>query len=247
MQTHRSLIRNTVRQFTADPRDGRLPALLLALTVVTGLVDAVSILELGRVFVANMTGNIVFIGFAVASAPGFSLTASLIALAGFLAGAGAGGPLTRRLGSSRTRLLAITAGTELVLVGTATIVVAAVAIPLPSGARDAVAGLLALAMGVQNTTARSLAVPDLTTTVLTMTLTGIASDVRAGATPTIFRRLLSVAAMLAGAAIGALLVIHSETALTLAIAVGLLLMVGAMALQARTVAPEAAAAKTPAH
>ncbi|WP_020644830.1 DUF1275 family protein [Amycolatopsis balhimycina] len=36
------------------PRD--LAALLLALTVVTGVVDAVSFLGLGRVFVANMTG-----------------------------------------------------------------------------------------------------------------------------------------------------------------------------------------------
>jgi hypothetical protein len=37
--------------------------LLLTLTVVTGTVDAVSILSLGRVFVANMTGNVVFVGF----------------------------------------------------------------------------------------------------------------------------------------------------------------------------------------
>src|SRR5689334_10344302 len=80
----------------ADPRFGRLPALLLALTVVTGLVDAVSILRLGRVFVANMTGNVVFVAFAAAGAPGFSLVASLIALAGFLVGAVAGGRLTRR-------------------------------------------------------------------------------------------------------------------------------------------------------
>jgi uncharacterized membrane protein YoaK (UPF0700 family) len=37
-------------------------AALLGLTVVTGLVDAVSYLRLGRVFVANMTGNVVFLG-----------------------------------------------------------------------------------------------------------------------------------------------------------------------------------------
>ena len=53
----------------------------------TGLIDAVSILALGHVFVANMTGNIVFIGFAAAGAPGFSLPATLSALAGFLLGA----------------------------------------------------------------------------------------------------------------------------------------------------------------
>src|SRR5579859_3544414 len=73
-------------RFRGDSRYGPLPALLLALTTVTGLVDAVSILRLGRVFVANMTGNVVFTGFALTGAPGFSLSASLFALAGFLAG-----------------------------------------------------------------------------------------------------------------------------------------------------------------
>jgi uncharacterized membrane protein YoaK (UPF0700 family) len=58
---------------------GPLPALLLLLTVATGVVDAVSLLALGRVFIANMTGNVVFIGFALAGAPGFSLIASLLA------------------------------------------------------------------------------------------------------------------------------------------------------------------------
>jgi hypothetical protein len=71
---------------------------LLLLTVVTGLVDAVSILQLGRVFVANMTGNVVFTGFAIAGAPGFSLSASLFALFGFLVGAMIGGSLIGRLG-----------------------------------------------------------------------------------------------------------------------------------------------------
>lgn len=64
---------------------------MLLLTVLTGVVDAVSILSLGRVFVANMTGNVVFIGFALAGASGFSLAASLSALGGFLVGAAIGG------------------------------------------------------------------------------------------------------------------------------------------------------------
>ena len=79
------------RALIADERHGPLPLLLLALTVLTGVVDAVSILALGRVFVANMTGNIVFVGFAIGGAPGFSLSASLAALGGFLLGAFAGG------------------------------------------------------------------------------------------------------------------------------------------------------------
>ncbi|MFE4955259.1 DUF1275 family protein [Streptomyces sp. NPDC056653] len=47
-------------------RHGPLPPLMVALTVVTGLVDAVSHLQLGAVFVADMTGNVVFSGFAFA-------------------------------------------------------------------------------------------------------------------------------------------------------------------------------------
>jgi hypothetical protein len=59
-----------IRSLVADPRHGPLPALLLLLTATTGVVDAVSILSLGRVFVANMTGNVVFVGFALVGAPG---------------------------------------------------------------------------------------------------------------------------------------------------------------------------------
>lgn len=65
--------------------------MLLVLTLLTGVIDAVSVLGLGRVFVANMTGNIAVIGFALAHAPGFSLANSLAALVGFLAGAFAWG------------------------------------------------------------------------------------------------------------------------------------------------------------
>ena len=56
------------------------------MTLVTGLVDAFSYLALGHVFVANMTGNVVFLGFAVAGADGFSILASLVAGASFLMG-----------------------------------------------------------------------------------------------------------------------------------------------------------------
>src|SRR6201986_2352155 len=80
---------------------GPLPELLLILTAITGLVDAVSILALGRVFVANMTGNVVFAAFALVGAPGFSLSASLFALLGFLVGAGLGGRLGTRFDTDR--------------------------------------------------------------------------------------------------------------------------------------------------
>src|SRR5258708_24594208 len=87
--------------------DGPLPALLLVLTGVTGLVDAVSYLKLGHVFVANMTGNVVFLGFAVADAGDFSIPASLLAIAAFMAGALLGGRNAPRPRHHRRRLLAL--------------------------------------------------------------------------------------------------------------------------------------------
>jgi len=84
-------------------------------------------------------------------------------------------------------------------------------------------------MGIQNAVARRLAVPDLTTTVLTMTLTGIAADVRAKGhgLAGLGRRLLAVATMFAGAACGALLVLHASATAALGLAVGLLVIVTA--------------------
>jgi uncharacterized membrane protein YoaK (UPF0700 family) len=176
---------------------------LLLLTVVTGLVDAVSILQLGRVFVANMTGNVVFTGFAIAGAPGFSLSASLFALFGFLVGAMIGGSLIGRLGPDRALLLGGGAGLELVLDIAACVITAVGSTPFTDTVRNVTAALLAIGMGIQNAVARRLAVPDLTTTVLTMTLTGLAADVRSGTNLTVrLRRLTAVAAMLGGRARG---------------------------------------------
>lgn len=187
----------------------------------TGLVDAVSILALGRVFVANMTGNVVFVGFALARAPGFSLAALLSALAGFVVGAGLGGQLTRSRGDRRPALIRAGLAIELVLMAAALIISAIDGRTLGHTARDIVAAVLAVALGTQNAVVRHLKVPDLTTTVLTMTLTGIAADIRTQPKAVVVRRVLAVATMLAGAAGGALLVIHSQPAVALAVAVGL--------------------------
>ena len=87
-------------------------------------------------------------------------------------------------------------------------------------AGDAVIALLALAMGVRNATVRRLAVPDLTTTVLTMTLTGLAADSRlaGGSGQGSGRRIAAVLAMLSGALTGALLLKTSLVAPLLAAA-----------------------------
>jgi uncharacterized membrane protein YoaK (UPF0700 family) len=98
--------------------------------------------------------------------------------------------------------------------------------PFTDTVRNVTAALLAIGMGIQNAVARRLAVPDLTTTVLTMTLTGLAADVRSGTNLTVrLRRLTAVAAMLGGGVLGAELVLHTSAAVTLGIAAGLILIV----------------------
>src|SRR5713226_2586670 len=93
-----------------------IPAALLMLTLVAGLVDSVSVLALGHVFTANMTGNVVFLAFAVAGAPGLSMTRSGVALVAFLVGALIGGRLAAvlRLGPLN-RWLSVVFGLEALL------------------------------------------------------------------------------------------------------------------------------------
>jgi uncharacterized membrane protein YoaK (UPF0700 family) len=206
---------------------GPLPLLLLLLTTATGVIDAVSILGLGRVFVANMTGNIVFVGFALAGAPGFSLSGSVAALIGFLVGASAGGALVARFGDHRGHLLRNVTVIEALLVAItlAFTVVDAGAVLVAVAA----AALLAVAMGMQNTAARKLAVPDLTTTVLTMTLTGIGADLRRAGVVTGVRRVLAVLTMFVGAFVGTLLFLRTGMVWALALALVLLVVVAGVA------------------
>jgi uncharacterized membrane protein YoaK (UPF0700 family) len=217
----------TVRpSVSADPEVGLLPALLLGLTVVTGVIDAVSILSLGRVFVANMTGNVVFVGFALAGAPGFSVSAAIFALGGFLEGAVLAGAAIRRFGSRRDALFRAAVLVQLGLVVLAVVVAVAADAPYGAGRRDAIAAICALAMGIQNAVVSKLAIADLTTTVLTRTLTSIAVDLRAGGDrPALVRRVLSVLAMLAGAIVGALLVLYASPTAALGLAAGMLAIV----------------------
>lgn len=198
-------IRRALVAYTDHPQHGPLPAILLLMTLGTGMVDAVSILGLGRVFVANMTGNIVFIGFALARAPGFSLWGSVIALVAFLVGASVGGLLVARSTAHRGKLLRSALALQVVL---AVVALAAALPPLRAVAPAVVLAALALALGIQNAVVRHLAVPDMTTTVLTMTLTGIAADLRKRDLPTAARRSAAVLCMLVGAVVGALLVVH---------------------------------------
>jgi uncharacterized membrane protein YoaK (UPF0700 family) len=226
---HSSGLRQSAwRDYVSHPVDGPLPAILLVLTVMVGVVDAASILDLGRVFVANMTGNVVFIGFAIAGAPGFALDASLVALAGFLVGAWLGGLVVRRT-RSRAILLSVSTCVGVGLLTAATALAPAAAHVV---VRDLIVGFMAIALGVQNSAVRRLAVADLTTTVLTMTLTGIAADLRGGRPRVVVRRVLSVLAMLMGATIGALLSLNVSLVAALAVALGLAVIAAIASLRA---------------
>jgi uncharacterized membrane protein YoaK (UPF0700 family) len=227
----------TVRP-SREGRDGPLPPLLLLLTVATGVVDAVSYLKLGHVFVANMTGNVVFLGFALAGASGLSTPASLVALGAFLAGGVAGGRLGSARAEHRGLLLRDSLALQLSLIAAAVAVAGLGGAAPDEATRYAMIVLLAVAMGIQNATVRRLAVPDLTTTVLTMTLTGVAADSRLARGPgsRIARRALSVLAMLLGALIGALLALKVDNAASLGVALALV-AIAALAVHAVSQTP----------
>src|SRR4051812_38284031 len=198
---------------------------LLVLTFTTGLVDAVSYLGLGHVFTANMTGNIVFLGFGIAGSGGLPVVAPLVSLGSFLVGAAGGGMLADRIGDRHPEHIARALAIEVSLVGGAAVLALAFDIHPNAVSGDVMIALLALAMGVRNATVRRVGVPDLTTTVLTMTLTGLAADSPAtgGSGKGSVRRVAAVLAMLIGALVGALL-LRTSLVLPLVAAAGLALV-----------------------
>jgi uncharacterized membrane protein YoaK (UPF0700 family) len=148
---------------------------LLVLTFTTGVIDAASYLGLGHVFTANMTGNIVLLGFGIAGSGGLPVIAPLVSLAAFLAGSAMGGRMAAGM-RTRTPHLSRAMLVEIGVVLLAAALALLVDITPDRFSADLVIALLAFGMGVRNATVRKLKVADLTTTVLTMTLTGLAAD-----------------------------------------------------------------------
>lgn len=184
-----------------------LPALLL-LTLATGAVDAVSYLALDRVFTGNMTGNVLFIGFALAGEGGIPLLNNLLALLGFLLGA----LVASRMLRGRRHASRLPSANLFVLVGGAVITVALAVFWLGVGSLDesamlGVTALLALVMGAQAASVRATGISDVSTIVVTSTLANLAIDSRLGGGPGEKwpRRVLAVLAMGVGGALGALL------------------------------------------
>ncbi|PND54799.1 DUF1275 family protein [Mycobacterium sp. ENV421] len=209
-------------KLAAPTTSRRTIAALLSLTAGTGVIDAVSYLGLGHVFVANMTGNIVFLGFAANPSSGLSAWMALIALGAFMFGALVGGAVGHRVAASPTWPMSVLL-VQAALLGV--VAAAAAVFGISTVGRAVIVATLAFAYGLQNSTARRMAVADLTTTVLTLTVTGLAADSRVaggpGAKPV--RRLASIATMLAGAVAGALLV-QVSVPLTIAVAAGCVLV-----------------------
>jgi uncharacterized membrane protein YoaK (UPF0700 family) len=215
-----------------DVAERRIVTLLLLLSVTTGLIDAVSVLGLGKVFTANMTGNIVFLAFALAGIPGFSWVTCAVALACFTGGAG----LAARIGiahrdRSRRRWLMVIA------IGETALLWAAAAVGWnaqqgPTGLSQLLmVALTAVAMGARNATVRQLKVPDLTTTVLTLTITGLAADSSpaGGSNANVGRRVAAVSAILIGAVIGSLLWKFAGVSVPLVLA-GVIVLAGTLVL-----------------
>jgi uncharacterized membrane protein YoaK (UPF0700 family) len=180
--------------------------LMLALTFSTGIIDAVGYLGLDRVFTGNMTGNIVILGMALTGADGLPILGPVLALVGFMAGAAVAGRLLRNLAagwSNSTTVVFVIVALVLLAAGVVMVVLGDPAEPVLL----AVTTSLGLAMGAQAGAARHIAVKDVTTVVVTSTITGLAADSVFGARVEKHpwrRRAGAIALIGAGAAIGAL-------------------------------------------
>jgi uncharacterized membrane protein YoaK (UPF0700 family) len=180
---------------------------LLLLTFATGLVDAVSVLVLGHVFVANMTGNVIFLGFWLVPHSGVDMMAAVIAFLCFVAGTVIGGRLARHLDHDVRRWLAIALGLEVVVMTALAVLAGSGVVHYHDNGKLVLIAGLAVTFGSQNATARQFGIQELSTTVLTSTIVGIGFDSRlAGGTGQREKlRYAVVLTMCAGAGVGATL------------------------------------------
>ncbi|MEV4746536.1 YoaK family protein [Streptosporangium amethystogenes subsp. fukuiense] len=197
-------------------RDGRPSDVSLAgLTAISGLVDAISYVGIGQVFMANMTGNLLILGFAAGDPSKFPLVATAIAVLGFFLGAGLAGRLTDRVSNVRRRMvLAMTMETSLFAVTT----VGSFLLPTTQAGRYPLIVALGLAMGGRNTVVRRLKIPEISTTVVTGTLANLAADsvLGTGKRTRARRRAGEIVSLVLGACVGVLLLRHLGFNATLA-------------------------------
>jgi uncharacterized membrane protein YoaK (UPF0700 family) len=208
--------------------------LLIGLTFAAGSVDAISYLALGRVFTANMTGNIVLLGLAVAQSLGPQTQRSVVALVAFAGGVAIAANVGRPRGQEEVWPARITLalGVEVVLLaGFAAAWWVFELRPFSESVLVLVA-LAGLAMGMQSATARQLAVKGVFTTFVTGTLTTLVSDIVTLAGPPGGWRSLNAGvliALLLGAVTGGVAEVHAPlVAAMLPATVVALVVVGAL-------------------
>ncbi|WP_328349960.1 DUF1275 domain-containing protein [Mycobacterium sp. NBC_00419] len=180
-------------------------AALLLLTFGTGMVDAISVLVLGHVFVANMTGNVIFLGFWFVPHSGVDMTAAVVSFASFVVGTIIGGRFARHLAYEVRVWITAALGTEVVLLTALAILAGTGVLAYHDNGKLLLIAGLAIIFGAQNAAARQFGIQELSTTVLTSTIVGIGSESRlAGGTGQREKlRYSVVVTMLAGAAVGA--------------------------------------------
>ncbi|WP_258069970.1 YoaK family protein [Arthrobacter sp. SX1312] len=180
--------------------------LMLILTFSTGVIDAVGYLGLDRVFTGNMTGNVVLLGMAFAGGADLPILRPALALVFFMVGAALAGRVLRKgpegwSGRTSSTFLTVTVGLTALAV-----FVALVDVTAEEVLGSITTSVLATVMGVQAATAKRLKVAEITTVVVTSTITGLASDSRlaGGKSPFWARRASAIALIMAGAVVGAL-------------------------------------------
>jgi uncharacterized membrane protein YoaK (UPF0700 family) len=191
--------------------------LMLALTFSTGVIDAVGYLGLDRVFSANMTGNVVMLGMALLGGENLPVARLALALVGFVVGALAAGRVLRRAAPGWSTRTTVLLGIDSAVVLVLALVLLRFGTHPADPAGSAITSGLAVAMGIQAATARFIAVRDVTTVVLTSTLTALAADSWPGGNAGLwYRRAAVVGLLLLGGAAGAwLLKWHITPALLL--------------------------------
>lgn len=180
---------------------------MLALTFSTGVADAVGYLGLDKVFTGNMTGNVVILGMAIAGADDLPVVGPLIALITFMLGAAVGGRVLRPVASGWTTHSTVLFGAVGLVMAGLSITLFALGGKPPAPFDLVVTAFLAAVMGLQASVARHIAVKDVTTVVVTSTITGLAADswIGGGKNQAWFRRTAAILLIGAGAGVGALL------------------------------------------
>lgn len=161
---------------TSPVSERSLTVALLLLTFATGLADSISILVLGHVFVANMTGNVIFLGFWLAPSTTVDLTAVVVALPTFVCTTILSGRLARYFGDRARPWITTVLSTEIVLLVALAILAGTGVLRYHDNTKLIMIAVLAVTFGLQHSSARQFGIQELSTTVLTSTIVSLGLD-----------------------------------------------------------------------